>query len=89
MRREIEAGEYTPEEEVDICMLVNSKCLFRVGEGRLRHDREGFTLDGCEGELHYHQGPLASHTLNSDFNWYEIGDVIVDRRAEQDDAVFE
>lgn len=76
VRAEILAGTYAPEEEVDICMLVNSKCLFRVGEGRLRHDREGFTLDGCEGELHYRQGPLASHTLNSDFNWYEIGDVI-------------
>ena len=76
VRAEIEAGEYAPDEEVDICMLVNNKCLFRVGEGRLTHGTDGFTLDGCEGELHYHQGPLASYTLNADFNWYEIGDVI-------------
>lgn len=76
VREEIEAGTYAPKEEVDICMLVNSACLFRVGEGRLTHGADGFALDGCDGELHYHQGPLASHTLNADFNWYEIGDVI-------------
>ena len=47
-----------------------------VGEGRLVHTQEGFHLTGCDGKLDYTQGPLASHSLNSDYYWYKIGDMI-------------
>ena len=57
-------------------MLVDTKALYCVGEGQLTHTKDGFHLTGCEGALDYTQGPLTSYTLNSDFNWYEIGDVI-------------
>jgi hypothetical protein len=33
-------------------------------------------LTGCDGKLDYQQAPLSSYSLNSDFLWYEIGDVI-------------
>ena len=32
--------------------------------------------DVFDGKLRYEQKPLFSHCLNSDFYWYEIGDVI-------------
>ena len=76
VRTELEADTYALDTAVDIYMLVNTKCLYRVGEGRLTHSKEGFRLTGCDGQLDYHQSPLESYTLNSDFNWYEIGDVI-------------
>lgn len=57
-------------------MMVDHKALYMVGEGRLVHTENGFTLDGCNGKLHYEQSPLASHSLNVDYHWYEIGDVI-------------
>ena len=57
-------------------MLVDTKALYMVGEGKLTHDETGFRLTGCDGKLDYIQGPLASHTLNADYYWYEIGDVI-------------
>lgn len=76
VRAEIERGEYSLDVPVDICMLVDSKALYRVGEGRLRHDENGFVLSGCEGKLNYTQKPLASYSLNADYYWYEIGDVI-------------
>ena len=47
-----------------------------MGEGHLTHSIAGFHLTGCEGKLDYAQDPILSYTLNSDFNWYEIGDVI-------------
>ena len=47
-----------------------------VGSGTLKHDENGFLLTGCDGKLEYHQPPNASHSLNADFYWYEIGDVI-------------
>jgi hypothetical protein len=76
VRREIEAGEYSLDVPVDIYMLIDTKALYRVGEGRLAHNTEGFHLTGCEGKLDYRQKPLASYSLNADYYWYEIGDVI-------------
>ncbi len=73
---EINNGSYKMDVPVDIMMVIDSKGLYRVGEGRLVHDKDGFVLDGCDGKLHYEQKPLASYTLNSEYYWYEIGDVI-------------
>lgn len=76
VRKEIEADTYILDIPVDICVMVNMKCIYRVGEGRLQHNREGFRLSGCEGKLDYHQKPTSSYSLYSDYYWYEIGDVI-------------
>ena len=76
VKREIEDGTYRSEFPVDICMTVDTKHLYHVGEGTFLHTGEGFRLVGCDGKLNYEQKPLASYTLNSDFNWYEIGDVV-------------
>ncbi|MBQ8689763.1 MAG: 1-acyl-sn-glycerol-3-phosphate acyltransferase [Clostridia bacterium] len=76
VRRELEKGDYALDIPVDIMATIDTKHLYRIGEGRLIHNNEGFTLTGCDGELLYHQRPLASYTLNSDFNWYEVGDMI-------------
>ena len=43
----------------------------------LTHNKtNGFTLIGCEDKLQYKQKPTSLYSLNSDFFWYEIGDVI-------------
>ena len=76
VRRELEEGTYLLQTPVRIGMMVDHKALYMVGQGVLRHDGEGFHLTGCDGQLDYKQSPLASHTLNADFFWYEIGDVI-------------
>ena len=57
-------------------MLVDHKALYMVGSGRLTHSADGFRLTGCNGKLEYSQGPVACHSLNADYYWYEIGDVI-------------
>ena len=76
VKDEIDAGQYTLDTPVQIALMVDYKGLYMVGDGRLTHTAEGFVLDGCEGKLHYEQKPRASHTLNADFYWYCIGDVI-------------
>lgn len=76
VRKEIENDTYHLEVPVDICMMVNSKCIYRVGEGVLKHSKEGFQLSGCDGKLDYTQKPMSSYSLYSDYYWYEIGDVI-------------
>ena len=76
VREEILSGTYKLEVPVEICMLVDTKCLYRVGEGTLTHTAEGFLLQGCEGELVYKQKTTATYSLNADYFWYEIGDII-------------
>ena len=76
VKAEIDEGRYRLDTPVDIALMVDHKGLYAVGEGRLIHTSDGFILDGCEGSLHYEQKPRAAHTLNADFYWYCIGDVI-------------
>ena len=76
VRQEILDGSYRMETNVKIGMLVDYKALYMVGEGKLVHDLNGFTLTGCNGRLNYTQKPLNSYNLNADYYWYEIGDII-------------
>ena len=76
VRDEIRNGSYRFDIPVDILMAIDNKKLYRVGEGNLTHSKEGFRLTGCDGKLSYEHKPLCSYSINADFNWYEIGDVI-------------
>lgn len=76
VRREIEAGTYRMEAEVDIAVMRDYRAIYRVGSGRLTHSCFGFTLEGCDGTLHYTQPPQACYGLYADYYWYEIGDMV-------------
>ena len=76
VRQELLNGSYCLDLEVTICMMKDMKCIYRVGIGRLHHDRDGFTLTGCDGKLKVRMSPEASYSLYSDYFWYEIGDMI-------------
>ena len=47
-----------------------------IGEGHLSHSADGFHLTNLDGTLDYTHSPLSSYSLNADYFWYEIGDVI-------------
>lgn len=76
VRREIDAGTYSFTADVDICMQVDFKRIYKVGSGHLTHDENGFHLTGCDGQLDFVLKPEASHTIYADYYWYEMGDVI-------------
>ena len=76
VRKELQEDTYEMDIPIDIYMMVNTDCVYKVGAGNLRHTKEGFHLTGCDGKLDYYQAPGASYSLYSDFFWYEIGDVI-------------
>ncbi len=75
-RQELAQGTYRLDAQVDIAVQVDFTGLYTVGSGRLIHDENGFHLTGCDGALDYRQSPVASHTLYSDYYFYEIGDMI-------------
>lgn len=76
VRKELLDGTYSLDIPVDICMMIDTKCIYKVGSGRLTHSCDGFHLTGCDGKLDYSQNPSASYSLYSDYFWYEIGDMI-------------
>ena len=76
VKKELEEKTYLLDIDVDIKMLVDTKSIYSVGEGRLRHTDKGFELIGCDGKLSYTQSPKASYSLYADYFWYEIGDMI-------------
>ncbi len=76
VKKEILDGVYKLDVKVRICVLKGTKCLYSVGEGRLRHDENGFVLTGLDGKLEYRQSPESSYSLYADYFWYEIGDMI-------------
>ncbi len=76
VRGELEAGTYRLDAEVDVCMLVDFKAIYRVGSGRLVHTPDGFTLTGCDGKLRFERPAKQCYSLYADYYWYELGDMI-------------
>ena len=76
VKKELLDGTYALACDVDIYVFSDAKCMYHIGAGRLTHGKEGFHLTDARGELDYTHRPNASYTLNADFNWYELGDVI-------------
>ena len=76
VRQEIEVGEYSLDIPVEIAMQIDNKALYFVGDGRLTHTKEGFTLTGCDGKLSVHHSALHMYSVNADYNFYEIGDMV-------------
>jgi len=67
VRQEILEGRYKLDVDVDIVIQVDYKAMYRVGKGRLVHDKDGFHLTGCDGRLEYVQKPMAHHSLYADY----------------------
>lgn len=76
VRKELEDGTYLLDTDVEIAVQVNLNGVYMIGSGHLTHNEDGFHLTGAEGKLDYSQSAVHSHTLYSDYYWYEIGDVI-------------
>ena len=76
VREELENGTYHLDADVEIAIQVNLDGVCMIGYGHLTHSLEGFRLLGADGALDYSQSATFSHTLYSDYYWYEIGDVI-------------
>ncbi|MBQ7369831.1 MAG: 1-acyl-sn-glycerol-3-phosphate acyltransferase [Clostridia bacterium] len=76
VREEIEAGAYGFEIPVDIYIMVDTKSVYDVGTGVLKHDENGFRLTGSNGKLDYKQSATAVYSINADFWWYQIADTI-------------
>ncbi len=76
VKNDIASGVYSLETDVEIGIIKDHKALYRVGNGTLTHNEDGFYLKGCDGALEFNQPALASHSINADFYFYTMGDII-------------
>ena len=76
VKNEILSNDYQVDVKVDIAVIRNFSYLYMVGSGTLTHSENGFTLTSDDGLINYTQPPLSSYTLNADYYWYEIGDMV-------------
>ena len=53
VRKEILANDYKLECDVDLYMIINTKALYKVGEGKLLHNYDGITLNACNNNINY------------------------------------
>ena len=74
--QEIKDGTYSFEDEVDIYAIVDTKTLYKTESGRLVHNLDGFTLYSQDGSVLHHQSAKYTYSVNVDYFWYEIGDVV-------------
>lgn len=76
VQKELAEGSYGFSVPVSVYTICDHKALYRLGKGTLTHGRKGFTLTSDDASFTYHQDPYSSYSLNVDFFFYEIGDMI-------------
>ncbi|MBE6713370.1 MAG: hypothetical protein E7580_07635 [Ruminococcaceae bacterium] len=76
VKKELANGAYGFTLPVSVYTICDHKALYLVGKGTLTHDRSGFTLTSEDKRFTYRQDPYSSYSLNVDFFFYEIGDMI-------------
>ena len=76
VRKELIENKYETDIDVEIYILKDPYKLYKLGDGHLHHDNNGFHLTGGDGLLDYYQGVRHSHSVNSDFYWYQVADIV-------------
>ncbi|MBR2070693.1 MAG: hypothetical protein IJ981_04625, partial [Clostridia bacterium] len=54
----------------------DTKALYKLGEARLVQNNDGLTLYDLDGKVIFEQKPKYTYTLNADFFWYELDDIV-------------
>ncbi len=78
VRKEIAAGTYHFEHEVDIDSHPNSTGFYRFGKGKLIHNMNGFLVTGQWGDEAFElkKTPLENYGTHIEFAYYGKGDAI-------------
>lgn len=73
---EILAGKYEIKVDVDIFMMIDTYNVYSLGEGSLTHNLDGFKLEAFDGKLKCDVPANKTYSINADFYWYQIDDVV-------------
>jgi ribosomal protein L37AE/L43A len=78
VKEEIMKGEYLLEIPVNIDSLPNSKGFYRLGEGILKHDKNGFLLTAKFGDIDFslHKPVLENYSVHVEYDYFGKGDAV-------------
>jgi hypothetical protein len=78
VRAMVEAGTYAFSADVVVDSLPNAEGYIRMGEGRLTHDMNGFTLEGVFGGQPFllKKDPLSMYSCHIEYDYMGKGDCI-------------
>ena len=72
----VKLGKYKVEVDVDIFMMKDTYNVYNLGKGILIHNEDGFMLEAFDGKLKCVMPAEKTYTINADFYWYQIDDVV-------------
>ncbi len=75
VKKELLENRYLLDEDVLVYMMKDTYKIYDIGEGHLVHNNEGFCLT-IDQKLEFKVPSSKTYTINSDFYWYQIGDII-------------
>lgn len=78
VKKEIQDNTYSYEDKVLIESLPNARGYIKLGEGYLKHTKEGFVLQGRENQKAFELviDPLSLYSLHIEYNYKNKGDCI-------------
>lgn len=76
VHQEILDGKYGFDAPVDIYAMVDTKGLYKIGNGRISHDIDGMRITGCNGKLDFYKKSISMYAVGAALHWYDIGDGI-------------
>lgn len=76
VKNEILNHQYEAKFDVDIYMMIDTYNVYSLGEGVLVHNESGFKLEAFDGKLKCEVPAEKTYTINADFFWYQIADVV-------------
>jgi len=78
VRRQIEAGQYRLDVDVEVDALPNARGYIPLGRGHLTHDLDGFLLSGDfrNGSLALRKTPQSMYSCHVEYSYFGHGDCI-------------
>lgn len=76
VRKEILDGIYNISADVEVYMMIDTYRVYSLGDGHLLHNEDGFKLTAFDGKLECFVPSKLTYTINADFFWYQIADVV-------------
>lgn len=78
VKEQILSGKYDVDIEVDIDSLPNSSGYYRIGSGRLRHNKDGYVMTYTSGgkEYVFRRGVLENYSVHIEYSYFGKGDCV-------------
>ncbi len=79
VREEIDSEKYNTLLRVNVDSLPNAKGFYRLGEGLLKHDQNGFMLTGKFGNTDFklEKPVLENYSVHIEYDYFNKGDAII------------